>query len=87
MANMKSAKKAIRVISKRSKINNDFAASMKTAIKNVERAVVAKDKTKASDNMKAAIKKIDKAAVKGVASKNFVARNKARLAKKVNEMK
>lgn len=86
MANMKNAKKAIKVIAKRKERNNDFAASMKSAIKNVERAVVAKDKDKANTTLKTAIKKIDKAASKGVASKNFVARNKSRLSKKVKEV-
>lgn len=87
MPNMKNAKKAIKVIAKRNVTNNEFAASMKTAVKNVERAVIANDKNKADESLKVAIKKIDKAAAKGVASKNFVARNKARLAKKVKEMK
>ena len=36
--------------------------------------------------LKIATKRIDKAAQKGVATKNFVARNKSRLSKKVNEM-
>ena len=83
---MKNAKKAVKVIAKKNESNNNFEASMKTAIKNVEKAVLNKDKAKASENLKTAIKKIDKAASKGVAQKNFVARNKSRLSKKVNEM-
>lgn len=86
MPNMKNAKKAVKVIAKRNESNNNFEASMKTAIKNVEKAVLNKDKAKANENLKTAIKKIDKAAAKGVAAKNFVARNKSRLSKKVNEM-
>lgn len=86
MPNMKNAKKAVKVIAKKNESNNNFEASMKTAIKNVEKAVLNKDKAKATDNLKTAIKKIDKAASKGVAAKNFVARNKSRLSKKVNEM-
>lgn len=87
MPNMKNAKKAVKVIAKRKTQNNEYAASMKSAIKVVEKATVAKDKVKASDALKVAVKKIDKAAAKGVASKNFVARNKSRLTKKVNEIK
>lgn len=83
---MKNAKKAVKVISRREESNNNFEASMKTAFKNVERAVMSKDKEKAEECLKIATKKIDKAAKKGVASKNFVARNKSRLTKKVNEM-
>ena len=86
MPNMKNAKKAVKVISRREGSNNNYEASMKTAFKNVERAVMSKDKAKAEECLKIATKKIDKAAQKGVASKNFVARNKSRLTKKVNEM-
>ena len=59
---------------------------MNTAIKNVEKAVIANDKEKASANLKVAIKRIDKAASKGIVHKNYVARNKSRLTKKVNAL-
>ena len=86
MANMKNAKKRVLVNIKKEKANNEFSASMKTAIKNVERAVTSKDKEKANDKLKVAIKAIDKAAQKGVTAKNTAARNKSRLSKKVNSM-
>ncbi len=86
MANMKNAKKKIKVIAKETVSNNNYEATMKTAMKKVERAVSANDKESAQANLKNAIKAIDKAASKGVASKNFVARNKSRLSKKVNAM-
>lgn len=86
MPNMKNAKKAVITTAKRKESNNNFKASMKTAIKNVERAILSKDKEKANEALKVAIKRIDKAAAKGVAQKNFVARNKSRLTKKVNEI-
>lgn len=86
MPNLKNAKKRVLVNVKKEKANNEFAASMKTAIKNVEKAVVAKDKEKAADKLKVAIKTIDKAAQKGVTAKNTAARNKSRLTKKVNSM-
>jgi small subunit ribosomal protein S20 len=56
-------------------------------MKNVEKAVVANDKDKAKDALGVAIERIDKATSKGVVTKNFCARNKSRLTKKVNEMK
>lgn len=87
MPNMKNAKKAVKVIEKRNISNNDYKASMRTAIKNVEKAVVAKDKEQAESALKIAIKRIDKATAKGVTAKNTSARNKSRLTKKVNEMK
>lgn len=86
MPNMKNAKKAVRNNPKRNELNNNFKASMHTAIKNVEKSVVAGDKDKATNNLKVAIKRIDKAASKGIVHKNFVARNKSRLTKKVNSL-
>lgn len=86
MANMKNAKKKIKVIAKQTVSNNNYEASMKTAMKKVERAVSANDKDAAKANLKVAIKAIDKAASKGVASKNTVARQKSRLTKKVNAL-
>lgn len=86
MANMKNAKKKIKVISKETITNNNYTASMKTACKNVEKAIDSKDKDKANNNLKVAIKRIDKAAQAGAIKKNTAARNKSRLTKKVNEM-
>ena len=87
MPNMKNAKKAVKVISKKNVSNNNYKASMRTAIKNVEKAVASKDKQKAEETLKIAIKRIDKAASKGASAKNTCARNKSRLTKKVNDMK
>ncbi len=86
MANMKNAKKKIKVIAKETVTNNNYTASMKTACKNVDKAVSAKDKDKANDNLKVAIKRIDKATQAGAIKKNTAARNKSRLTKKVNAM-
>lgn len=86
MPNMKNAKKKVKVINRQQLENNTFKASMRTAIKNVEKAVANKDKAQAEENLKVAIKRIDKAASKGITTKNFVARNKSRLTKKVNNM-
>ena len=59
---------------------------MKTAVKNVERAVNSKDKKVAEEKYKVAVKAIDKAAQKGAVKKNTCARSKSRLSKKINEM-
>ena len=87
MANMKNAKKKIKTIAKEKELNNTYRASMRTAMKNVEKAVNAKDADKAKEALGIAIKRIDKAGSKGIVHRNFVARNKSRLTKKVNEMK
>lgn len=83
---MKNAKKKVKVIAKEKQLNNDYKASMRTAIKNTDKAVLAKDQEKAKENLKVAIKKIDKATKAGVTTKNTAARNKSRLTKKVNTM-
>ena len=83
---MKNAKKKIKTIAKEKQLNNTYRSSMRTAMKNVEKMVAAKDKEKAEDALNIAIKRIDKAGSKGIVHKNYVARNKSRLAKKVNEM-
>lgn len=87
MPNMKNAKKKVIVDAKKKVDNNIFRASMRTAIKNVEKAVINKDKEAAKTNLEIAIKRIDKAKSKGVITPNFASRNKSRLTKKVNEMK
>ena len=86
MPNMKNAKKAVKTSAKRKVENNDFKASMKTAITNVERAIASKDKEVAKENLAIAIKRIDKAASAGVITANYVARTKSRLTLKVNNM-
>lgn len=86
MPNMKNAEKRILVNAKKEKTNNNYGATMITAIKKVEKAVTSKDKSKANDALKGAIKSIDKATKSGVTSKNTSARNKSRLTKKVNSM-
>ena len=87
MANMKNAEKRILANAKKHTRNNNYSASMKTAIKNVENAINAKDAEKAKETLKIAIKRIDKASGAGVVKKNKCAREKSRLTKKVNEMK
>lgn len=86
MANVKNAKKAIKVQEKKNLINNYYKASMKTSIKNVEKAVLAKDKDKAQEALKVASMRIDKAASNKVVTDNYKARMKSRLMKKVNAM-
>ena len=86
MPNIKSAKKRMRSSVKKTNVNTLVNSSMRTAIKNVEKAVIAKDQKEATDALAVAIKRIDKAFAHGVVTSNFVARNKSRLTKKVNEM-
>ena len=87
MPNIKSAKK--RVITSKKKAENNIVvkSSMKTAIKKSEKAIKANDKALADENLKVAIKRIDKAQAKGLIHKNKAARQKSRLTKQTNAIK
>ncbi|MEG1495291.1 MAG: 30S ribosomal protein S20 [Bacilli bacterium] len=86
MPNIKSAKKRVKTSEKKSVVNTLVKSSMKTAIKNVEKAVKASDKEVAAKNLTVASKKIDKALSSGVVKDNKAARDKSRLTKIVNKM-
>jgi len=87
MANIKSAKKRIKVIDKKRIANNNFRSSMRTSIKNCEKLIHDKNKKEAEVCLIDTIKKIDKACSKGVIKKNTADRYKSNITKKVNEMK
>ena len=59
-----------------------FKTSMKTTIKKYEAAVVNNDKANLEKTYKDAVKKIDKAAARGIVHKNKAARKKSQFAKK-----
>ncbi|MGL4953277.1 MAG: 30S ribosomal protein S20 [Culicoidibacterales bacterium] len=84
MANIKSQVKRIKTNEKRRLSNQAFKSSMRTAVKNVEKAILANDKDAATTALVLAYKKLDTAATKGIVHPNFAARNKSRLASKVN---
>ena len=81
MPNIKSAKKRVIITKKESVLNNDVKASMKTAIKKVEKA---ESKEAAQELLNNAFQKIDTAAQKGVIKANTRDRYKTRLNKIVN---
>ena len=86
MANIKSAKKRGLVNQKKADRNKSIKSAVKTSIKKVEAAVVAKDKEAAVAALANAISTIDKAATKGVYHKNNAARKVSRLSKAVNTL-
>ena len=86
MANIKSAKKAIKVTKKVTANNHELKARVKNSIKNVEKAILSGDKEKANVTLKTMQKTIDKAQAKGLVKKNTAAREKSRLNNKVKEM-
>lgn len=86
MANIKSAKKRILVSKRRNDENTLVKSSMRTAIKNVEKAVISNENDKAKENLKVANTRIDKALNKGIVTKNKASRLKSRLTKMTNNM-
>ena len=78
----KSAKKAIRVSSRKKAVNDRRKRSMKEIIKKVEK-LSKTDKVEAGKVLSVACATIDKAAKKGVIKKNNAARKKSRLSKLV----
>ncbi len=86
MANIKSAKKRILVDRRNAERNKAIKSSVKTAIKKVDAAIAAQDKTAADSALVAAISEIDKAASKGVYHKKTASRKISRLTLAVNKI-
>ena len=83
MANIKSQKKRALTNAKKNLINVANKSRLKTALKKVEKAVEANDKDAAVKAFNEANSLLDKSVTDGLKHKNYVARQKARLAKKV----
>lgn len=86
MANIKSAKKRIKVIEKKTALNRARKSQVKTAIKRFEDAVVAGNREEAVARFQYAQKRISQVASKGTIHKNAASRKIARLAQKLNGM-
>ena len=81
MANIKSAKKRVRVNAVKAEQNKALKSELKTAIKKADLAIVNGDENRA-EAVKA-VKKIDQACAKGLLHKNNASRKKANLAVKL----
>lgn len=86
MANIKSAKKRIKVNQAKADRNKSVKSEVKTLVKKVELAVEAADKDLANKNLTLAISAYDSACTKGLYHKNTVARHVSKLTKKVQSM-
>ena len=86
MANIKSAKKRIKVIETKTARNKAIRSKVKTSIKKVEAAIAAKDSAAAKNALVAATSDINKAVSKGIYHKNNAARKVSRLAQAVNKI-
>jgi small subunit ribosomal protein S20 len=81
-----SGRKRVRQDVKINAANTSLRSKYRTAVKNVEKAVLAGDKTKAADFFAKAQSVIDTVADKGIFHKNKAARDKSRLAAKVKTL-
>lgn len=86
MPNIKSAIKRTKQIEKRRLHRASQKSDLRTAVKNFEKAVLANDVELAKSSLLVAVKKLDKAATKGLIHKNAANRQKSRLMKKLNEL-
>lgn len=86
LANIKSAKKRIKVIAKKTELSKRRKSIMKTAIRRFEEAVAAGDLDQAKEKFQYAQKKISKVAAKNTIHKNAAARKISRLSKKLQEL-
>ncbi len=83
MPNIKSAKKRVKVIEKKTLINQMHKTALKTAIKKFEAAVEAKDSANVKALFNDAVKKLDQGVKQGIIHKNKAARKKSQLALKL----
>lgn len=87
MANIKSAKKRIRVIDKKTARNRRVKNHLKAALRNFEVAMAEGDLDAAKKNLVLVEKKLMQAAAKGTIHKNAASRKVGRLAKRLNNAK
>lgn len=87
MPNIKSAKKRVAVIEKKTSQNKMIRSSVKTAIKKYNAAIAAGDVAEAEKLLPLTVSVIDSAASKGIIHKNNASNKKSALAKNLNALK
>lgn len=85
MANIRAAKKKIRVIEKKTLYNKRRKSEIKTYIKKFEQAIEESNLDQARELIKIIDKKLQKAIHKNIFHKNNVARKMSKLHKKLNQ--
>jgi small subunit ribosomal protein S20 len=86
MANTASARKRARQSEKRRQHNASLRSELRTAVKNVKKAIEAGDKTAAQAILQRASSTIDSIADKNIIHKNKAARHKSRLSAAVKAL-
>ena len=87
MPNIKSAKTRVKTDAKKRISNREDLSGMRTAIKKTQKEIKNSNLTNAENNLKDAVKRIDKALKNGIIKKNKAARDKSKLMKAVNKIK
>ena len=86
MANTKSARKATRVIARRTEVNKGRRSLMRNSVRKVEEAIQTGDRTAALAALKAAEPTIMRAAQRGIVHKNNASRKVSRLAHRIAKL-
>jgi small subunit ribosomal protein S20 len=86
MANTSSAKKATRVIARRTAVNKSRRTRLRTTLGNVEEALASGDRAKAAAALQAAEPIIMRASQKGVLHHNAASRKVSRLTKRLAKL-
>jgi len=86
MANTKSARKATRVIARRTEVNKGRRALLRNSVRKVEEAIASGNHDAAVAALKAAEPAIMRAAQRGVVHKNNASRKVSRLAARVTKL-
>ena len=83
MANHASAKKRVRRNDRRAEINKSRRSRIRTFLKKIEEAILAKDSKAANEALKQAQPEMQKGVTKGILHKNTMARRLSRLSARV----
>jgi small subunit ribosomal protein S20 len=86
MANTKSAKKAARQIARRAVVNKGRRSRVRSAVRKVEEAITAGDRSRALAAMAEAEPAIIRAAQKGIVHRNAARRKVSRLAHRIAQL-
>ncbi|NLJ79391.1 MAG: 30S ribosomal protein S20 [Tissierellia bacterium] len=85
MANIRSAKKRIRIAEKKTAVNRARKSEIKTHIKRFELALENNEIDEARELLKSIDKRLKKAALRNIVHKNAASRRVSRLTKKLNK--
>ena len=86
MANIASARKRARQAEKRRQHNAALRSELRTAVRNVRKAISAGDKKAAREVLQRSTSVIDRIADKNIIHKNSASRHKSRLAARIKAM-